>query len=147
MTLIKIRRLTTQVLHWSTGILLVFLLSVDDRIYGGLGWAFVVCGGALCLLGLTMGLMNKDPGPALRGLLRRAHPWLSRAMYCLLGWAVIALATGATNRPLPGPGARDLLLILGAAALGHAIFHLWRHTALMDGALRRIVPQVFHKYL
>ncbi len=147
MSFTKARRLVTQVLHWVTGVLLVFLLSVDDRIYGALGWSFVFSGGVLCLLGLGLGLMNKDPGPALQGALRWAHPWLSRAMYVLLGWAVIALAFGALGYQLPGPSARALLLILSAAALGHAIFHLWRHTALCDGALRRIVPHVFHKYL
>lgn len=143
----RARRLATQVLHWSTGVLLYFLLSVDGRIFGGLGWAFVVSGGAMCVLWGAFGLLNHDPGPALQGVLRAAHPWLSRAMYVLLGWAVVALAAGALDRPLPGPEPRALLLALGAASLGHAIFHLWRHTALRDGALRRIVPAYFHKHL
>ncbi|MCR9114868.1 MAG: hypothetical protein NXH84_16440 [Rhodobacteraceae bacterium] len=140
------RRLATSLLHWATGILLWLLLSVDHRIYGGLGWAFILSGGGLCLLGLVFGLMN-GPGPKLTGVLRYAHPWLSRAMYLLLGWAVVALAAGSLGAPLPGPEARTLLLALGAASLGHGIFHLWRHTALCDGALRRITPQVLHKHL
>ncbi len=127
--------------------LLYLLLSVDDRIFGALGLAFVVSGGALCVLCLCFGLLNKGPGPALEGVLRAAHPWLSRGMYLLLGWAVVALAAGAVEWPLPGPEARTALLVLGAAALFHAIFHLWRHTALRDGALRRIIPAKFHKYL
>jgi cytochrome b561 len=143
----KARRLITQILHWVTGVLLYLLLSVDDRIFGALGWSFVVSGGALCLLWPGFGLLNKGPGPALQGVLRKAHPWSSRGMYLLLGWSVVALAAGALERPLPGPEARTVLLILGAAALFHAIFHLWRHTALRDGALRRIVPATFHKYL
>lgn len=143
----KARRLATQVLHWTTGVLLYLLLSVDDRIFGLLGWAFVVSGGALCVLWLCFGLLNQGPGPALEGVLRTAHPWLSRAMYVLLAWAVVALAAGALERPLPGPEARTALLVLGAAALFHAIFHLWRHTALRDGALRRIIPAKLHKYL
>lgn len=143
----KVRRLLTQVLHWTTGVLLYLLLSVDGRIFGGLGWAFVISGGLMCMTGLVFGLLNRYPGPALTGALREAHPWLSRAMYLLLGWAVIALTAGALERPLPGPEARTVLLVLGAASLGHAIFHLWRHTALRDGALRRIIPSNFHKYL
>lgn len=143
----KIRRHATQILHWVIVILLVFLLSVDQRIYGGLGWAFVVSGGTLCLLGLLFGLMNKYPSPALEGAMRWVHPWLSRAMYLLLGWVVLALAGAAAGYPLSGPEARNLLLVLAAAACGHAILHLWRHTGLRDGALRRIVPHVFHKFL
>ncbi|MBY5990239.1 hypothetical protein [Roseovarius atlanticus] len=143
----RARRLITQVLHWTTGVLLYLLLSVDDRIFGVLGWAFVLSGAVLCVLWLCLGLLNKDPGPALEGVLRTTHPWLSRAMYVLLAWAVVALAAGALERPLPGPEARTVLLVLGAAALFHAIFHLWRHTALRDGALRRIIPAKFHKYL
>ncbi len=143
----RARRPATQLLHWGTGVLLYFLLSVDGRIFGGLGWAFVASGAAFCALGLVFGLLNRDPGPALSGPLRAAHPWLSRAMYLLVGWAVVALGAGALGRPLPGPGARTVLLVLGAAALFHAIFHLWRHTALRDGALRRIIPAYFHKSL
>lgn len=143
----KARRLMTQVLHWITGIFLVFLMSVDEHVFGAIGLIFVVSGGGLCALGLLFGLMNKDPGPALEGVFRYAHPWLSRAMYVLLGWTVAALLAGMLDRALPGPNARTLVLILAAAATAHAIFHLWRHTALRDGALRRIVPRVFHKHL
>ncbi|MEO1140630.1 MAG: hypothetical protein AAFW87_14385 [Pseudomonadota bacterium] len=140
------RRLLTSILHWVTGLSLLFLLSVDHRIYGGLGWTFILSGGAMCVTALLCGLMN-GPGPALKGVLRVAHPWLNRAMYLLLAWAVVALAATSLGHPLPGPDARPLLLMLGAASLGHGIFHLWRHTALRDGALRRITPNVVHKYL
>jgi len=29
----------------------------------------------------------------------------------------------------------------------HAVFHLWRHRALRDGALRLITPKAMHKVL
>ena len=46
----------------------------------------------------------------------------------------------------PGP-AWTALLILLAAATFHAIFHLWRHTTLYDGALNMISPKAVHKHL
>ncbi|MFO7759373.1 MAG: hypothetical protein R6V26_13030 [Roseovarius sp.] len=46
-----------------------------------------------------------------------------------------------------GPEARTLLLSLVAVAALHAVFNLWRHTALMDGALRRITPRAIHHTL
>jgi hypothetical protein len=35
-------------------------------------------------------------------------------------------------------------MILAVAVMVHMIFHLRRHTALMDGALRRITPKAIH---
>lgn len=140
------RRQITWVLHWTAALSLLFLLSVDDRIYGGLAWVFIVAGGAMVLLWLGLGVQN-GPGPVLTGPLRGAHPWLSRAMYVLLGWAVLSLGMASLGHMLPGPHPRTLLLALGGASMGHAIFHLWRHTALRDGALRRITPRPLHRYL
>jgi cytochrome b561 len=59
----------------------------------------------------------------------------------------VALLAGGLARPLPGLDARTLLLALLAAALIHAVFNLWRHTALGDGALRRMVPRALHHIL
>ncbi|WP_135501249.1 hypothetical protein [Roseovarius aestuariivivens] len=140
------RQLLTSILHWTAALSLLFLLSVDNRIYGALGWVFILSGGAMVAIWAVLGLQN-GPGPALTGPLRAAHPWLSRAMYALLGWSALSLALASLGVTLPGPHPRSLLLILGGAALGHAIFHLWRHTALRDGALRRITPRPLHKYL
>ena len=136
----------TWILHWTAALSLLFLLSVDDRIHGALGWVFVVSGGAMVVLWLVKGVQN-GPGPALTGPLRAAHPWLSRAMYMLLGWAALWLGLSSLGVAMPGPQPRTLLLALGAAAMAHGIFHLWRHTALFDGALRRMTPRPLHKYL
>lgn len=136
----------TWLLHWTAALSLLFLLSVDDRIYGGLAWVFIASGGALVVIWALRGLLN-GPGPALTGPLRVAHPWLSRGMYLLLGWSVLSLALASLGHALPGPHPRSLLLALGGAAMGHAIFHLWRHTALRDGALRRMTPRALHRYL
>lgn len=132
------RRLATVVLHWANLTLLLLLLASGAQ-SGPLVWAFVLCGAAMVALALVRGLMN-GPGPKLSGGLRRLHPWLSRAMYALLGLAVLAVTAERLGLALPGPDARSLLLVLFGAGLLHGCFHLWRASALNDGALRRMLP-------
>ena len=132
------RRLATVVLHWLELVLLMLLLASGVRSVA-LSWAFSLCGLAMVALALLGGLMN-GPGPKLVGALRQAHPWLSRDMYALLGWASIAVLMVQLGMPLPGPDARQALLTLLGAGLLHGIFNLWRATALNDGALRRMLP-------
>ena len=138
------RRALTITLHWASFVLLILLIA------GGpvpvLAWAFALSGLAMTSLAVLSGLMN-GPGPKLEGALRRAHPWLSRAMY-----AGLALAAGVTAWTLlggtwAGPALPDLYFYLLSAASLHGIFHLWRHTALGDGALRRILPSSLHNIL
>lgn len=138
------RRTTTVTLHWLSFVLLILLVA------GGpvplLGWSFAIVGLAMAGLAMVGGLLN-GPGPKLEGALRRAHPWLSRAMYLAL--AIVAGATGWTmiGGTWSGPPLGDLYFYLLSASSLHAIFHLWRHTALGDGALRRITPRMMHNIL
>ncbi|MEO0746253.1 MAG: hypothetical protein AAFY49_12980 [Pseudomonadota bacterium] len=136
------RRTATITLHWLSLLLLVLLVA------GGplpvLAWAFGLVGLALCTIALLRGLMN-GPGPKLEGPLRAAHPWLSRAMYAALG--AVAAATLWHLAVEPVTGITQLHFYLMSAASLHAIFHLWRHTALGDGALRRITPAALHGML
>lgn len=136
------RRTATITLHWASLLALVLLVA------GGpvpvLAWGFGVIGLALCALALTHGLMN-GPGPKLDGALRAAHPWLSRAMYAGLG--AVAAVTLWHVAVAPVAGLQRLHFYLMSAASLHAIFHLWRHTALGDGALRRITPTSMHGML
>lgn len=139
------RRRTTILLHWSalTLLLLVLATGLNNSL---LNAVFGLVGLAMVGLAVVFGLMN-GPGPILDGMLRRAHPWLSRAMYALLGWAALGTLALAVGRPLPGVEARSLMIALVAASALHAIFHLWRHTALGDGALRRMTPKLMHGML
>lgn len=139
------RRRATVALHWLTATLLLFVLG-DGGATAWLAWLYALSALALVALALAFGLMN-GPGPKLDGLFRAAHPWLHRALYALIGWGAAALLAQTLTRPLPGPSARTLLLALLAAALLHAVFNLWRHTALGDGALRRITPRSLHNIL
>jgi hypothetical protein len=138
------RRTVTIILHWLTLVLLVLLIAGGP--VPALAWSFALAGLVQCATALAGGLLN-GPGPKLEGALRAAHPWMSRAMYLALG-----LVSGATlwvqlGYTLPGPPLGALYFYLFSAASLHGIFHLWRHTALGDGALRRITPRAMHGML
>ena len=139
------RRRATITLHWLNLLLLLFVLG-DGGATDWLSLAYAACALTMCALALWFGLMN-GPGPRLEGAFRALHPWLHRGLYLLLGWGALALASETLARPLPGPEARMLLLALLALAAIHAVFNLWRHTALGDGALRRITPRSLHNIL
>lgn len=139
------RRRATIILHWLGAALLLFVLG-DGGTTAWLSLAYATCAMTMSALALAFGLMN-GPGPKLEGAFRVAHPWLHRGLYLLMGWGAVALSGETLGAPLPGPAARTLLLALLAAALIHAVFHLWRHTALGDGALRRITPRAMHHIL
>ncbi len=100
----------------------------------------------MVLIAVFSGLMN-GPGPKLDGALRMAHPWLSRGMYAALagvGGVTFATLINVWTAPI---ALKDLYFYLLAIASLHGVFHLWRHTALGDGALKRITPTFMHKSL
>lgn len=138
------RRRATIILHWSNLILLMLLLA------GGLTpvlmWGFAVSGLAMGALALLRGLMN-GPGPKLQGIMRAVHPWSGRVIYLFLAYVSGATLLALLDRPLGGPALGWLYQVLFSASLLHGIFHMWRHTALGDGALRRMSPTAFHKVL
>ncbi|MEM8654369.1 MAG: hypothetical protein AAGF36_06460 [Pseudomonadota bacterium] len=138
------RRTATITCHWLNFVFLVLLIA------GGpvplLAWGFALSGIAMCALAVTGGLMN-GPGPKLDGVLRAAHPWLSRGMYVALGALAALTLWQLTSGAWPGGALPNLYFYLLMASALHAIFHLWRHTALGDGALRRITPKSMHNVL
>ena len=138
------RRTATITLHWT--ILVTLILLVAGGPIPVVAWTFALCGLALCSLALVRGLMN-GPGPKLDGVLRIAHPWMSRGMYLALAVVAGATAWRLLGRTWGGPPLSDLYFYLMAASALHAIFHLWRHTALGDGALRRMTPTAVHNLL
>jgi hypothetical protein len=132
------RRVATVILHWTTLTLLLMLMASGGN-SASLGWAFALSGLAMVALALARGLMN-GPGPKLEGILRRLHPWSSRLMYALLAWAALSAMAARMGLSLPGPEPRQALFTLFGAGLLHGCFHLWRASALNDGALRRMLP-------
>ncbi len=130
-------------LHWATALLILVLLN--DGV--GTGWhlAFMAVGGvwlAIMVFGGPLG----GPGPKLQGWARAMFRPLHLAMYGLLAGAV-ALTAAVPFGYATAAAARTALIILLCLALFHAIFHLWRHTTLHDGALRMMTPRIWHKYL
>ena len=140
------RRRLTIALHWLALLLLRLMMSDGER-FPVLTWAFVAATAGLAALGLARGLMTR-PGPKLQGLARAVHPWQSRAMYVASAACAVIVAAEALGRPLPGPvdGSLAQMGLFCCGAL-HGIYHLWRHTALGDGALRIITPRALHRYL
>ncbi len=139
------RRKATIALHWTNAALLLFLLAAGSEAVV-LAWLYAASALGMVSLALIFGLMN-GPGPKLEGAFRMAQPWMNRALYVLLAWSAIVVLSQAIGWPLPGPGPRTALLTVLAAAMIHAVFNLWRHTALCDGALRRITPRALHNIL
>lgn len=138
------RRQITITAHWTLVVLLMILIS--DAEAAAWHWAFVLAGVAMVATALVDGLMS-GPGPKLQGAFRRLHPWFNRAMYALLATVTAAaIATQVTGAP-PWIPMKTWYLLLTAAMSFHAVFHLWRHTTLNDGALRRITPRNFHNIL
>jgi len=138
------RRRATIALHWLNLVLLLLLLA--GGLVPALAWAFVLSGLTMCALAVVKGLMN-GPGPKLGGVFRTAHPFLSWGMY-----AALAAVCGLTLSALLGGDTFGIKLsqayfVLMSLSSMHAIFHLWRHTALGDGALKRILPKALHGML
>lgn len=137
-------RSLTVALHWLNLLLLILLVAAGP--VPALAWVFVASAFMMTGLALLRGLLN-GPGPKLTGFLRSAHPVLSWAMY--LGLAAVAALTALAllgQWTAPASLREIYFYTLGAASL-HAVFHLWRHTALGDGALRRITPKPLHDML
>lgn len=138
------RRRATIALHWALVLLLMLMVSDGGR-FGLVLWAFVAAALVFGTLALWRGLMTR-PGPKLTGVARAVHPWQHRALYALAVLVALITAAEALGQVVgPDPDAAQGVLLF--AVMLHAIFHLWRHTALRDGALRIITPRALHRHL
>ena len=136
--------------------------------HAGMGTILGLIVGAWMWMFLRRGLASR-PGPKLPGWARTGHGMMHRA---LMWGSLLVVLSGALAGfaapyaihlfgvvPLfPGIGADalheimqdlhelafDVMLI--AIAL-HVAFHLWRHYAVRDNALRIMAPKLLHKYL
>lgn len=117
---------------------------------------------------LRRGLASR-PGPKLRGRLRGLH----RALHLTIIWGLFCVAftgflLGLTSPVLlkaggvlpiaPPLGLRTANEVVGLVHIYqyyglalivalHAGFHIWRHLALRDNALRIMAPRALHRYL
>lgn len=138
------RRRLIILLHWSV-LMLVLAMIKGGSAAPVLRWVFVLAGGVWVGMAMMRGIRAK-PSPKLSGILRSSFRAQHFAMYALVGIAVL-INLGALLDLLPLVWGWNVLLVLLVAGTFHGIFHFWRHTALMDGALRMISPKALHKYL
>jgi superoxide oxidase len=131
-----------KVLHWASLLLLVMLLGLGN--IPALKWSFSAVV-AIWAVGFGLHGVLATPGPALTVLVCKAFAPLHLALYVLLALTAVAVLRAGTG-PLTG-GARTLAIVALGAGLLHGCFHLWRHTALGDGALRNMLPKFMHKAL
>lgn len=119
-------------------------------------------------LHLAKGLASR-PGPKLTGWARWLHPVIHRTLiWGLFAVALTGFLLGLTSArllwaggivpiapPLDLPRANDAVgwvhavefYALGVVAGAHALFHIWRHVALKDNALRIMAPKGLHRFL
>lgn len=138
------------------------------RIHSMLALIFVT----ICLLWyadyLRRGLAGR-PGPKLGPRARRFHGAIHVAIvWGLFGVAVTGFLLGLTSSkllkaggflpiapPLGLPEANHIVgqvhiyefYLLGLIVILHAGFHIWRHMALRDNALRIMAPKFLHRFL
>lgn len=138
------------------------------RLHSVLGLIFVTLALGWTADYLRRGLAGR-PGPKLGPRARRLHWWLHRVLiWGLFGVALTGFLLGLTASrqlwaggivpiamPLGLPDANDLVgrvhavefyLLAGVVAF-HAGFHIWRHVALRDNALRIMAPKRLHRFL
>ena len=139
------RRALTIALHWLV-VMLLFAMIKGGTSAPWVLWLFVIAVTIWGGITLTKGLLGK-PGPKLSSGMRRAYPWMHRALHFSLALSAIAVLWHLIDHPLPWLDAWTMLLITLGLGTFHAIFHFWRHTALYDGALRLITPKAMHKWL
>ena len=128
--------------HWMTAFLLAVLLIEGPAAPVWLTSAFAGLTGLWFASYLAARGPLGQPGPKLVGVLRPNHRVQHHALYLFL-----AAAGAASVTVLEGQVTGRALTVLLFLGLLHGLFHLWRHTALFDGALRVILPKFMHGVL
>ena len=136
------RRRFIIIAHWMTAFLLAILLIKGPFAPTWLTLAFSGLSG----LWFASSVVRRGPlvrrGPKLAGITRPIHRLQYLAFYFAMAAAAFTALT-VLEHEITGR-AFTVLLFLG---LLHCLFHLWRNTALFDGALRLILPNFMHVVL
>lgn len=138
------RRSLHIALHW-TAFLLILVLVKGGTAAPGLRWLFVGVVTVWVGMALALGPIGR-PGPKLPPSARAAYQPAHWLLYGALAASAALNAGELAGWIAPGGAWISLLVLLSLGAL-HGLFQFWRHTALMDGALRLILPRALHHLL
>jgi superoxide oxidase len=138
----RLYRPVLKLVHW--GALALIVLILLNGLSGPARLGLIVVAVLWALGYVAFGHLAR-PGPALTGISRSGFNAMHVTVLLSLEAAALA-ALFTENGPLDG-GARVIFLLTLGLGLLHGIFHLWRHTALGDGALRNITPRMMHGIL
>ncbi len=125
--------------------MLVLMMVKGGTAAPALRWAYVGAVAAWVGIAVLRGPIGR-PGPKLPAAVRAAYRPAHWGLYGPLAVSAALNALELTGLAAPGGAWVSLLVVLSAGAL-HGVFQFWRHTALMDGALRLIVPKSLHHLL
>ncbi|MGR3483931.1 MAG: hypothetical protein ACU0BF_01170 [Paracoccaceae bacterium] len=138
------RRRLTIALHWAVA-MAVLVMTEGGADAPWLRWGYVALIVAWLAVMAAGGPLGR-PGPKLTGAARAAFRPLHWALYAGLAASAALTAAELVGLIGAGPAFASVVALLGAGLL-HGLFHLWRHTALRDGALRTITPRAIHGVL
>lgn len=136
------RRRLVIALHWTTFFGLAALLASGAGAPVWLIWVFALAGLAWFASYVALRGPKARPGPKLTGWTIPAHRWQHHALY----WSLPVIAFFSLTAFQSETTGRALKILLFASLL-HGLFHLWRHMALYDGALKLMTPSVIHRHL
>jgi superoxide oxidase len=142
MPLTRLKRPATMALHWS----LLFLVTPLGAgwITPILEWGFAIVALGMSALALAFGL-QAYAGPKSPRIVRLINAWGHRGLYVYL--AVVG-ALGLHGL-VTGGGVNMVIhyQVLLWITIFHAIYHLFRHLVVGDGALRTMTPRSIHRML
>jgi cytochrome b561 len=136
------KRSLTMALHWS----LLFIVTPLGAgwITPFLEWSFAIFVLVMSALALAFGL-QAYAGPKSPWIVRLINTWGHRGLYVYL--AVVGALTLyhlVTDAPVNLVIHYQIILWI---TIFHAIYHLFRHLVVGDGALRTMAPRSIHRYL
>lgn len=138
------RRSVHIALHWSI-FLLILIMVKGGTAAAGVRWTYSALVALWVGMALIRGPIGK-PGPKLPAMARAVYGPMHWLIYATLGLSAVLNAGELLGLLAPGGAWASLLVLLSMGAL-HGVFQFWRHTALMDGALRLIIPKSLHYLL
>lgn len=138
----RYKRTATITLHW---LLLVLVVPLGGGwITPFLEWSFALAALAMSALALVFGL-QAHAGPKSPWIVRRINAWGHRGLH-----AYLAIVGALSLHGLVTGGGAEMMIhyqVLLWTTIFHAIYHLFRHLVVGDGALRTMTPRSIHRML